>query len=359
MNIEREWNIISVKYLSGEVRRSLWRKLAKLLRGSVPIMMALSTLHDSRKNLKGPKDPLVIALAEWIMTIKNGRRLADAIQGWVSDQETMLIAAGEQSGDLPKTLDSLSYIMKAQKDMKNAIIGGTMYPALLICMMFGMMYLFGVKVIPSFTRLAGSDDKWTGFAHLMVGTADFVQVAIIPMFLVMMAVFVAFFVSLSRWDGPLRVWADKRVPYSVYRMIQGGAWLVSFAALVEAGGRIEDSIDNMRKTAPKWMRNRLEGILVEIRSGYAIGVAMQRAGHGFPDVEIIDDLNVYGSQKGFDEALLMIGREWIADGTEKIQAAMKGVFSLGIIFNGVMLMFFVSGMVAMQMQLGAIIKGGF
>ena len=55
----------------------------------------------------------------------------------------------------------------------------------------------------------------------------------------------------------------------------------------------------------------------------------------------------------------MIGREWIADGTEKIQAAMKGVFSLGIIFNGVMLMFFVSGMVAMQMQLGAIIKGGF
>jgi type II secretory pathway component PulF len=86
------------------VRRRLWIKLAKLLGNGVPILDALKSMHDRLVASGRAKDPVAIAISAWIDRIRNGHRLAAAIDGWAPRDEQMLIAAGEQSGRLNDAL---------------------------------------------------------------------------------------------------------------------------------------------------------------------------------------------------------------------------------------------------------------
>lgn len=106
------------------LRRRLYLKLGKLLGNGVPIIDALETMRARRVTLKSTKEPLAVALSDWLRKLRNGSRLSQAIVGWVSPDEAMLISAGEQSGKIEDALVSAAEVMTAKKKIKNAVVGG-------------------------------------------------------------------------------------------------------------------------------------------------------------------------------------------------------------------------------------------
>lgn len=108
----------------GAQRRRLYLKLAKLLGNGVQIIDALETMRSRRVILKSAKDPLALALNEWLRKMRNGSRLSQAVEGWVGADEAMLISAGEQSGNIEDALKSTAEVMEAKKKIKSAVVGG-------------------------------------------------------------------------------------------------------------------------------------------------------------------------------------------------------------------------------------------
>lgn len=340
---------------NSSMRRRLWRKLGRLLENGVPILTALESIRKRRTEATGKGDPIVVALNDWIAQIKNGGRLSSAILDWVTPQEQMLIAAGEQSGELETALNSTIRVMTAQKQQSSAIVKGIAYPMFLFALAFAVLYLFGFKIVPAFTGSV-NNANWTGLAKAMIDVSSFTRDWLFVGLGLFAAMVCSFFIALPRWDGRLRVKLDRYPPFSTYRVMQGAGWLIAFAALVQAGLRIESALEQLNRNASPWLKARITACLRGVRGGHSVGEALVRAGHEFPDREIIDDLGLYSTLSGFDNALRVLGNEWIEDSVSEIQSRMAVVFGLSILLVGSIVLFMVSGMMAMQSQLQLVIR---
>lgn len=339
-------------------RRRLWIKLAKLLANGVPILDALKTLHERRVMNGLAKDPMSTALAQWMDRIRNGHRLAAAIEGWAPRDEQMLISAGEQSGRLSDALVNTSEIMVAKTKIRKAVVGGLLYPLIMTMVALSVLVMFSYKIIPEFAKVV-SDDKWHGSARLMIDMANFTRDWLVVMIVLAISAVVALFLSFSRWSNGMRIKLDKYPPFSIYRMLQGSAWTISLAALVSAGVRVENAVQQLGDGAGTWMSDRTSACLRGMRSGLTLGDALAKSGYNFPDREIVDDLGVYSRLSGIDQALSIIGKEWIAESVETIQGMMKGVFGVSVLVVGLLITFMVGGLIGMELQMTSIVQGSY
>lgn len=338
-------------------RRRLWLKLAKLISNGVPILQALETLNSRRIASGGAKHPHAIAFGEWIRGIQNGSRLSSMLEGWTGDDERMLISAGEQSGTMEKAFISAARVMEARAQINSAVFNGLAYPFVLLMLAFGVLYLFGFKIIPAFSKIA-SPDKWHGLARMMVEVSLFAQHWLWLVAVLIAVVITAFFFSLPRWDGPMRVRLDRYAPYGIYRVMHGSTWLIGLSALVEAGLRVETALQQLSSTASPWLRTRIDACLHGTRSGLNVGEALARSGYEFPDREIIDDLGVYSSLSGFDVALSVLGKEWLEESVAQIKGRMGVVFGVSLLIVGFVIAFMVGGMMNMQLQMSQLMQSG-
>jgi type II secretory pathway component PulF len=340
-------------------RRRLWLKMAKLIGNGVQILHAIASIRNLRIESGSESHPETIALGEWAKKLNNGRPLSEALEGWVPTDERMLISAGESSGTIEQALRSAARVLEARKQINAAVYKGLAYPFILLVMSFGVMYLFGFKIVPAFTTGALKNAHWTGIALGMINVSMFIRAWLWVIAICSTSVFVAFFVTLPFFDGQIRVKLDRYPPYSIYRVIQGSTWLIAMAAMVEAGMRIEAALQQMAETAGPWLRNRIDACISEMRSGRNMGDALSRTGYEFPDREIINDLGVYASLSGFDQALSTTGREWLEESVGQIQSRMNVVFGFCIVLLGGLIAFMVSGMIGMQMQLATALQTSF
>lgn len=340
-------------------RRRLWLKLAKLIGHGVQMLSALGDMRKRRIDAGSTGHPETIALGEWSKKLHNGKHLSEALTGWVPPGERMLISAGEQSGNMAGALKSVARVLEARREINAAVVKGLAYPFFLLLMSFGVMYLFGFKIVPAFTTGALKNAHWTGIALAMISVSLFIRDWLWLIAGSFVAVVVAFFVTLPFFDGPIRVKLDRYAPYSIYRVIQGSSWLIAMAALVEAGMRIESALHGMSETAGPWLKARLNACATEMGSGRNLGDALNRTGYEFPDREIIDDLAVYAGLGGFDEALAILGKEWLDESVAQIQARMAVAFGACILLLGGLIAFMVGGMIAMQLQLSTALQTSF
>ncbi len=331
-------------------RRRLWLKLAKLIGNGVQILQAVDSIRDRRVASGGGKDPETYALTAWTSAIKNGARLSRAMEDWVTLEEMMLISAGEQSGTLESALRSAARVMEGRKRIRSAVYAGLAYPFVLLLMAIGILFLFGFKIVPAFTKVMHGAE-WLGIAKLMIMVSNFAQDWLWIAVLGIGGLIVLFFLTLPYFDGPLRVLLDRYTPYSIYRVMQGSTWLIALAAMVDAGLRIEIALEQLAEGAPPWLHRRISTCLAGMRSGHSMGDALTRAGYEFPDREIIEDLGVYSTLSGFEDALSMLGREWLDESIEQIEARMKVVFGISLLCVGVLIAFLVSGLMDMELQM--------
>ena len=321
------------------------------MRDDIPLIAGLNEIRGLRK----PTEPVAMALEDWVRGLNNGRKFSDVVQPWVTQQESMMILAGEQSGTLEDALQSVVKAADASSAIRSAISSGLAYPTFLLIVAFGAMYFFGYKIIPAFGK-AVRPEAWVGMARLMIDASFFIQSWLHWIALVTVALIALFFVSLPRWNSPLRVRLDRYPPYSIYRVTQGSSWLIALSALVGAGVRVESAIEQLSANTSAWGKVRADAALRGLRSGRNLGESLERSGYEFPDREIISDIRLYATKSGFEEALRLIGDEWITQSVVRIQGLMGSIFGFSMIVVGGVIMFIASGFIAMQMQLTQILQ---
>ena len=256
-----------------------------------------------------------IMLADWYQSIANGKQLNKAMKEWVPPGEAMLIQAGEASGVLAEGFENAISSTKAASDMKSAIMGAMAYPALLLTMLFGIIYLFSTQAVP---KLAAAKDPetWPAVSKVLWDLSLFVETKWWVVIVSMIA-----FIYFCSWStkyltGPIRKGLDFIPPWSIYKSFQSSVFLISVSAMMKSGTPLFNSVSSLKSMSSRYVQGHLKIIMVKLETGKNVGEAMN---NGFLDKETGIDIKIFGQTADVDKAMESIGRTSIKNSIENIK----------------------------------------
>lgn len=123
-------------------------ELQVMLASSISVIEALDTVEEHAHK---PKIKIIAQdLKEKIMS---GMTFSDAIQSYESVFGTVytgLCIAGEESGQLDKTLEYMLVVLRKEDDLKSKVISMSVYPAIVVVILVAVFLLCGKLIFPAF-----------------------------------------------------------------------------------------------------------------------------------------------------------------------------------------------------------------
>src|ERR1035437_2822571 len=172
------------------------RQLSSMLTSGLTLMRGLEILKEQVKN-----QTLIEIITSIIADVSEGKTFAQAIEKYpkvFSHIYVSIIKAGEESGLLDKVLLRLADNLEKQSKLKSTIKSALMYPAIVIIMMVGVMGIMMVFVLPQLTVLYQNLNVALPLpTQIVVGFSNLVM-AIWPIMLGGIAVFVFFYRKWSK-----------------------------------------------------------------------------------------------------------------------------------------------------------------
>lgn len=338
-------------FFSSSNRMRMFEKLSRYLSNGVPVSFALGELYNFTSDGGKKKDSVdAFVISQWIIAIRNGKSLADAMQGWVPEDEISIISAGEISGNVSQSLDDIININNTKKKIR-AALAGMIYPLVLVLTTCLYLYIFGNQVVPAFAGILPVE-QWQGGGKTMYHLAVFVQNYLFYTIIGIGIVFAIIIFSFPRWTGKVRKRLDNISPWSIYKTVFGCGFLLSLSSLMQAGVPAPEALRVIMKTANPWYKERLIAIRYRLLNGDKnLGEALYSSGYLFPSKTMIIDLRSYAALGGFDEILSKLSTQWQDETVVMIDKQMAVFKNLAIVLMGGVFMWIVSGMFSLQQQI--------
>ena len=344
--------------MNAKLRMSIYEKLGKYVANGVTLAQALAEihLHLSRDGTK-PKAPAAMAVEHWRKIVLNGQSFSKALQGWAPKNEISVLEAGEISGSFERAVQDVLFVYQSGKRVKSAL-AGLIYPLVLLATTCLYLNIFGSQVIPSFAAILPVE-RWEGTGKTLASLANFVDSGLFPLLGLLTALIVLSVLTMGTWTGRIRRYFDGIPPWSIYRLVVGSNFLISFGALLNAGISVPDALNILAKNASPWYRERLIATRRQVLNGARnIGDALNRTGFNFPSREMIIDIRSYSSLSGFEEMLDKLSRQWLDDAVVSINRQMDILRNVGIIIMGITFMWIAAGMFDLQQQMSDAARSG-
>ena len=314
---------LSIKFeFNGTARQKFYVKLMQLLENGVSLDTALAQIGKIAARNQ-PRSSLPKLYKKWRNNVAEGMNFGQCVGPYVPSAEAILIETGANSGKLLKSLHNAADAIENQSKIKKAIVTAGAYPAVLTGMLIAAMVLSSFKVIPTFEQIIPVD-KWQGISYSVAMAAEFIRNDGLQIMITVIGLIVLVSFSMPRWTGGLRVYFDRFVPYSMYKMWQGSAFLLSIASLMSAGVKLDEvSLQRISRLSSPYLKQRVRAIQKYIAGGENLGDALFNAGYEFPDAEIIGDLQIYARLRGFDQNLIRVTNIWVDGLVDKVNVAMQ------------------------------------
>lgn len=321
MRNNNNWEVYYAKIMcafSSTGRLKIYRKLAALLRNRFSLMNALDMIYNGlSEDGKHPNEPLAVAVSAWGRALQEGHPFSDSLKGWAPSRERLMLSVGDVS-DLESALLNLIKVTEGSTRMIRPIISSIAYPSFLLMMSVLILYAIGVYMVPPMLS-AAPNTKWTGTAKSLIALSFWIEKNWALAFSVFPVLFITIYVTIGRWTGPIRVKFDHYPPWSLYKIFAGITWLLALSALIKGGVPVSVALTSLRRDSNKYLIERIDGALKYIKNGDNLGQALDKAGHEFPDKQIIADLKIYSELDNFEEALDKLANEWLDESVYMIE----------------------------------------
>lgn len=191
-----------------------------------------------------------------------------------------LIKAGEESGELEKTLGRIRDLLQKQANIKGKVIGTLMYPMFVVILAFVITLVMLIFVFPAFKEMFEQQEKALPLiTTLMINAGDYLKEYwyTIPIFIV---AFVAFCVVVTKWQ-PAKSLLDRfvlKIPlinnlilYSNY-----SNFLSVLSVSYDAGIPIVDCLHlGVITLTNTVLRNKMSGAIVKVQQGLQVSQALK------------------------------------------------------------------------------------
>lgn len=303
-----------------KTRAGMYRHLSTQISNDVAVIPAMEMFRD-RLARKKRKDSAKV-VGDMVRRMKDGKGLAESMSSWVPQDEVMIIASGELSGQVSRAFDLIIEAKDRVARVKRALTSSLVTPAIYLAALYGMLWAIGRFVIPGLEQALPSS-RATGMVAFLYKAGAFANswyAAAFPVLVVALVILVIW--SLPRWGGGkyrvgagLRVRLESRFPYSFYRDMQGYTWLLGFSALLRAGMSDVDILERQARQASPWLRERLLLIKRQMDNGKSLPEALYNTRFGgvpagFPNPDMIDDIASMSGFKDFPERIAKVAAQW-------------------------------------------------
>ena len=331
-------------------RLRIYRKLASLLRNRFSLMDALERLKNiASDNGKNPSDTTAVAMSCWMEALQNGLSFSVALRGWAPQSELLMLSVGDIA-NMEDALTNLIHVVEGTKKMKEPLVGALAYPMFLMFMVVLIIWAVGAYMVPPMVD-AVPDLIWRGQARSLVSLSNWVRGNSLFLFASLPVVFFIIAWSMPRWKGRMRAKFDNYPPWNLYRIFVGVSWLLSLSALINAGTPVSKALRMLRADSSPYLLYRLERALIYINNGENLGEALFLTGLGFPDKEVIGDLQIYAELDNFPAALSLMANEWLEDAIRDIEQKAAALNAFAILSIALIVAWVVAGTFDMQDQM--------
>ncbi|PKU21394.1 type II secretion system F family protein [Telmatospirillum siberiense] len=262
-------------------RLNFYRTLAARYRTNQSFLHTVRRLAERGGN-RHPRAPTTRILSSWALRLEQeGELLHEVLAGWVPPDEQLIVAASQDDTGV----DRAAWLVEKKLNLSSTARTALLYPALLVCGLFAMLFIIGTKVLPIIISIQTAEGKAPPLLLAAVAT----QAWLFPFPLI--AAYLAIRLSLPRWIGDRRVWLDLHMwPWTQWRRRQGVTFLLAYSAMWGSGMTDVVALNAIAKGAAPWLRQRVQAIAYWVGEGRPLGEAMDQAGFGFPDPDTIEDI---------------------------------------------------------------------
>lgn len=172
------WEAINDAILTNQKVRlkdkvTFYRLLATMVNAGLTVLQALKVLRDEQKNpvMKKVQDAM-------IQDIHSGHNLSATLKMFpksFSDSEIAMIESGEKTGKLNVALLQLAVQIEKLSSLSKKLIGALIYPALIICVMVGVVFVLMWQVVPKLIGIFADFGGLPPATQMLVAASDFVQ----------------------------------------------------------------------------------------------------------------------------------------------------------------------------------------
>ena len=314
---------------SKKMRFRIYRKIQGMMEMNEPLPTALDRLwRNVSEDGTRPNRPAAIGVQQWLERSRQGKSLADMLDGWIPQRELMLVRAGEESGNVAKAITSIMTVDEAASKMRAAIMSAVSYPVFIFLLMAGVLWMFGVNLIEPMRKNAPASvvQQMAGIAAV----SDFVRDRGLLVLGVIGASVAGIIVMLPLWTGRTRARFDMFPPFAWYRIWQGSAFLLSMSALLSAQVPLRKCFEILLTGAKPWLQERLESARQEILRGKNLGEALRSQKLNFPDPHLARDLEILSERVDVARTLEILAKEWLEEQTRVLNSQSGLIKTIGM-----------------------------
>lgn len=306
---------------SGEHRTRFYDALRFMLENNISLRQALDKMRNAWTDFGQKWHPfaeLTDDLTDALRENAGDHTLEATLARWLPADEAAVLSAGIHGGDLPGALQFATELTGARKRIMATVAQMSVYPLGLVIMLTGTLFVVNVKLIPVLSRMS-APETWGGALGLLWQLSGFLDRWGIACAAGFIALVVMTALSIPRLTQPiaLRKALDQCLPWSLYRDIQGAAFLLNLAALMRAGVGAGDALLLLDRTASPWLSQRLLATHDCLRQGAGPGQALRDCGMDFPSREAVNFLSLLDGD-GATDIIANYGRRWLEQSLDNI-----------------------------------------
>ena len=315
---------IGGKKLNTKAFTVMCSQFAIILRAGIPIARTVHLIADKTtdKVLKG----MLVKVAE---DVEAGRSMASSLQergdGILPATFVETIRAGEESGNIDKSFESMYQHYDKQTKMAARVKGALSYPIFILSVAVVVMIVLMVKVVPTFMAIFDSlDGEMPIMAQMLIGISNFFKNNIFTMIAVIALAILVYKLYNNTEEGRLKIakmQLDLPIMGNIAELNAASQFANSMATILGSGLTIVRAIGITAKTLDNYYMNQEVGkITAKLEEGHSLGGCMREIDH-MPDILV--DMVAVGEETGeMEDTLHTIAMYYDAELEQAINDAM-------------------------------------
>lgn len=322
-------------YFLRDKQKNFLEDLRALVSDGVPLNQAINTIC---KVSDGITERVAIHIAH---CIAQGKQLADGMQGWFARSLVEVIRSGEESGNLTKTLNAATYSISQQINTMKSFLGLMVYPVLILVAAFLMMIFIRHSVLDNFAAIRPIAE-WPN-----IGKSLYRIEFLVERWWWLVIVMIVFIISLAsrllqQLTGKIRTSIDELPVICLYRDMTAAHFMETLGLLISNGVVLKKALSIMHREAVPYLSWHILKMEFMLNGGSKKSVADVLDTKLISRKDIIR-LRAIAKSKGFEYALISLGRQ-------ASQRTVKSVMLAGKVSSGLLLL--LSALMAIAMVFG-------
>lgn len=319
-----------------DLRKKLYMQVMVQVANNVSLMDSLERFELRIARRRGDTAAVVRAIRT---SMSGGHNFARAIAPWIPGQEAAIIAGGVEGQNLPRALREVLEVGTIRGEVARTLRSELSAPLGMIFVGLSMMVAVTKFIIPQFGA-ALPRSAASGSVAILYAIGDFMSSWEALLLAVLVAAAAgAIFLSLPKWTGRWRLFAERFMPWSVYRDVNGYLWISGFVAMLSAGIKDTEVLRLQLQYATPYLAERLRAFKRDMESGASMPEALSEPRYesggafDFPSAELVEIIEAIHGGADFPDRMGAVLKQWREEMNDNIKSAAKRLGRVGDVLS--------------------------